>query len=140
VHFFSIGTNDLIQYTMAADRTSADIADLGTPFEPAVLRLIDQVCRAGRAHTRPVAVCGEAAADPLIAPLLVGLGVSYLSVGVASMRQVHNLLSGFTLADCQARAHAALQASTSAEVRALALDLQRTSRLTHGRTPATTAH
>jgi phosphoenolpyruvate-protein phosphotransferase len=127
VDFFSIGTNDLIQYTMAADRTSADIADLGTPFEPAVLRLIDQVCRAGRAHARPVAVCGEAAADPLIAPLLVGLGISHLSVGIASIRQVHNLLAGFSLSECQISAHAALRAQTSAEVRALALDLQRTS-------------
>jgi phosphotransferase system enzyme I (PtsI) len=89
------------------------------------VRLVDQVCRAGRTHTRPVAVCGEAAADPLIAPLLVGLGVSHLSVGVASIRQVHDVLSGFTLAQCQAAAHAALQAGTSAEVHAIAQELQR---------------
>jgi phosphoenolpyruvate-protein kinase (PTS system EI component) len=125
VNFFSIGTNDLIQYTMAADRTSAELADLGTVFEPAVLRLIDQVCRAGHAHGRPVAVCGEAAADPLIAPLLLGLGVSHLSVGVASIRQVHDLLSGFTLAECKAAAQATLEARTSAEVRAIARDLHR---------------
>jgi len=126
VDFFSIGTNDLIQYTMAADRTSADIASLGTPFEPAVLRLIDHVCQAGRTHSRPVAVCGEAAADPLVAPLLVGLGVSHLSVGVASIRQVHNLLSSYSLSDCQSSARAALRARTSAEVRTLAVELQRT--------------
>ena len=123
VDFFSIGTNDLAQYTMAADRTNADIADMGTPFEPAVLRLIDQVCRAGRVHARPVAVCGEAAADPLIAPLLVGLGVSHLSVGVASIRQIHNLLSGLSLSDCQGVAHAALRARSRADVRVLALEL-----------------
>ena len=126
VDFFSIGTNDLIQYTMAADRTSAELADLATAFEPAVLRLIDHVCRAGSAHARPVAVCGEAAADPLIVPLLVGLGVSHLSVGVGSIRQVHNLLTSLTLGDCQASAHAALRARTSAEVRELARELQRT--------------
>jgi phosphoenolpyruvate-protein kinase (PTS system EI component) len=127
VDFFSIGTNDLIQYTLAADRTSADLADLGTAFEPAVLRLVDQVCRASRAHARPVAVCGEAGADPLIAPLLVGLGVSQLSVGVSTVRQVHEWLSSFSLAACEAAAQAALQARTSAEVRTISLDLQRTS-------------
>ena len=127
VDFFSIGTNDLIQYTLAADRTSAELADLGTAFEPAVLRLVDQVCRAGRAHARPVAVCGEAGAEPLIAPLLVGLGISHLSVGVSSVRHVHDLLSRFSLSACEAAAHAALQARTSADVRAIALELQRTS-------------
>jgi phosphoenolpyruvate-protein kinase (PTS system EI component) len=126
VDFFSIGTNDLIQYTLAADRTNAHLADLGTAFEPAVLRLVDQVCRAGRAHARPVAVCGEAAADPLIAPLLVGLGVSHLSVGVSSVRQVHDGLSRFSLSACEAAAHAALRAHGKAEVRAISLELQRT--------------
>jgi phosphotransferase system enzyme I (PtsI) len=119
VDFFSIGTNDLIQYTMAADRTSADLAELGTAFEPAVLRLIEQVCRAARAHARPVAVCGEAAADPLVAPLLVGLGVGQLSVGVTSLRPVHQALAGLTLEQCRAAAEAALRASTSAEVRSI---------------------
>jgi phosphoenolpyruvate-protein kinase (PTS system EI component) len=123
VDFFSIGTNDLIQYAMAADRTSADLADLGTAFEPAVLRLINQVCRAGQAQARPVAVCGESAADPRIAPLLVGLGVTQLSVGVASVRQVHDLLSRLTLAECEAAAHHALQARTSGEVQAIAAAL-----------------
>jgi phosphoenolpyruvate-protein phosphotransferase len=123
VDFFSIGTNDLIQYTMAADRTSADLADLGTPLQPAVLRLVGSVCRAAREHRRPVAVCGEAAADPLIAPLLVGLGVSQLSVGVNSVRRVHQALAGLTLADCRRAAGAALGARTAAEVRAIAHSL-----------------
>jgi phosphoenolpyruvate-protein phosphotransferase len=127
VDFFSIGTNDLIQYTMAADRTSAELADLGTPFEPAILRLVDQVCRAARVHGRPVAVCGEAAADPLIAQLLVGLGVSHLSVGIASIRSVHEQLSRLTLADCEAAAIAALQARTRDEVHTIAEALQRKS-------------
>ena len=127
VDFFSIGTNDLIQYTMAADRMSAELADLGTAFEPAVLRLVAQVCRAAREHARPVAVCGEAAADPLIAPLLVGLGVRQLSVGVSSVRQVHEALTRFSLDDCRAAADAAVRARTSAEVHAIAQNLQRTS-------------
>jgi phosphoenolpyruvate-protein phosphotransferase len=122
VDFFSIGTNDLIQYTMAADRTSAELAELGTAFEPAVLRLVDQVCRAAREFDRPVAVCGEAAADPLIAPLLVGLGVSQLSVAVSSVRQVHTSLSGVNIQECRSAAHAALQARSREEVQALALE------------------
>ena len=62
--FFSIGTNDLVQYTLAADRTNPALAELATPLQPAVLRLIDRVVRGARAHGRHVAVCGEAAADP----------------------------------------------------------------------------
>jgi phosphoenolpyruvate-protein kinase (PTS system EI component) len=116
VDFFSIGTNDLIQYTMAADRTSADLADLGTAFQPAVLRLIAQVCRAGGQHDRPVAVCGEAAADPLVAPVLVGLGVNQLSVGRNSVRLVHEALQGLSINACRAAAQAALRATTSADV------------------------
>ena len=65
VDFLNIRTNDLIQYAMAAERTSSELADLGTAFEPAVLRLIEQVCDAARDFNRRVAVCGEAAADPL---------------------------------------------------------------------------
>jgi phosphoenolpyruvate-protein kinase (PTS system EI component) len=119
VDFFSIGTNDLIQYTMAADRTSAELAELGTAMQPAILRLVGQVCRAAREHDRPVAVCGEAAADPLIAPLLVGLGVSHLSVGASSVAQVHKALLGLSLDACRAAADAALRARTSTDVGAI---------------------
>ena len=120
VDFFSIGTNDLIQYTMATDRTNADLADLGAPLQPAILRLVGSVCRAAREHARPVAVCGEAAADPLVAPLLVGLGVSQLSVGANSVRHVHQALAGLSLDACRAAADAALHARTAAEVQAIA--------------------
>lgn len=129
VDFFSIGTNDLIQYTMAVDRTSSDLAELATAFEPAVLRLVGQVCRAAAEHARPVAVCGEAAADPLVAPLLVGLGVNQLSVSVGSVRQVHEALAALHLADCRAAADAALHTSTSGEVRAIAQDIPRRRRV-----------
>ncbi len=80
VDFLSIGTNDLVQYTMAAERGNGGVAHLSDPAHPAVLRLIAAVVEAGAAHGCRVAVCGEAAADPVIVPLLVGLGVDELSV------------------------------------------------------------
>jgi len=120
VDFFSIGTNDLVQYTMAADRSSAELADLGTAFQPAVLRLIDAVCRAAGVHDRPISVCGEAAASPLLAPLLVGLGVTHLSVAAHSLQAVRLALAGLTLAACRLAAEAALRAQTSTEIRELA--------------------
>jgi phosphoenolpyruvate-protein kinase (PTS system EI component) len=125
VDFFSIGTNDLVQYTMAADRTSAELADLATAFQPAVLRLVGGVCRAADTHARPVAVCGEAAANPLLAPLLVGLGVSHLSVAAHSVRAVHQALAGLSLEACRAAGAAALLAHSSAEVLEIAQTLNR---------------
>jgi phosphocarrier protein FPr len=120
VDFFSIGTNDLVQYTMAADRTNAELADLATALQPAVLRLVGHVCRAAQEHHRPVAVCGEAAANPLLAPLFVGLGVSHLSVAAQSVAPLHQALSGLQPDACRAAAAAALRAHTSADIRAIA--------------------
>jgi phosphoenolpyruvate-protein phosphotransferase len=117
--FFSIGTNDLVQYTLAADRTNPDLADLATALQPAVLRLIDGVVRAAGVHGRPVAVCGEAAADPVLVPLLVGLGVHELSVTPASIPAVRARVAGLDLASCREMAAQALAASTVDEVRAL---------------------
>jgi phosphoenolpyruvate-protein phosphotransferase len=116
VDFFSIGTNDLVQYTMAADRTSAELADLATAFQPAVLRLVGGVCQAARLHGRPVAVCGEAAASPLLAPLLVGLGVTQLSVAAHSVQDLCQALVNLDLDACRAASEATLRAHTSAEV------------------------
>ena len=82
VDFFSIGTNDLTQYALAAERGNPAVAALADPLDPGVLRLVDAVCRAAGERAL-VAVCGEAAADPLAAALLVGLGVRELSVGPA---------------------------------------------------------
>ncbi len=120
VDFFSIGTNDLAQYTLAADRTNAELADLGTALQPAVLRLVGRVCEAAQEHGRPVAVCGEAAADPRLAPLLVGLGVTHLSVAAQSVRTVYEALSNLNAVDCNAAAAAALRAHTSADVQQIA--------------------
>jgi len=120
VDFFSIGTNDLVQYTMAADRTSSELADLATAFQPAVLRLVGGVCRAAEQYGRPVAVCGEAAASPLMAPLLVGLGVTHLSVAAQSVRAVRQALAGLSLDVCREAGAAVLRAQTSAAVQEIA--------------------
>ncbi|MEA2605416.1 MAG: multiphosphoryl transfer protein, partial [Chloroflexota bacterium] len=117
--FFSIGTNDLVQYTLAADRTNAAVADLATALQPAVLRLIDLVVRAARARGRHVAVCGEAAADPEVIPLLVGLGVDELSVAPGSVGAVLALVGSLDMATCRASAAAALGAVSVAGVRAV---------------------
>jgi multiphosphoryl transfer protein len=120
VDFFSIGTNDLVQYSLAADRTSASLAELASALQPAVLRLIRSVTGAARVHDVHVAVCGEAAADPTTARLLVGLGVDELSVAPASIGPLRDELAGLDLEDCRAAADRACAAGSLADVRAIA--------------------
>jgi len=115
--FFSIGTNDLVQYTLAADRTNPALAELATPLQPAVLRLIAGVVAAARARGRHVAVCGEAAADPDMIPVLVGLGVDELSVAPSSVRTVAAQIAGLRVALCDALARDVLTATTVDDVR-----------------------
>jgi phosphocarrier protein FPr len=117
--FLSIGTNDLVQYAMAADRTNPDLVDLATALQPAVLRLIDGVVRAAHARGRHVAVCGEAAADPVVLPLLVGLGIDELSVTPGSIGAVIEALSTLDPAHCAELSSRALRAGSLREVRAL---------------------
>ncbi len=100
IDFASIGTNDLIQYTYAVDRTNVRVRERAKPLGTAILRLIEQVCRAGV----PVAVCGQLAGDADAVPLLVGLGVRELSVAPARVPAVKRVLSSITLAEMQARA------------------------------------
>jgi phosphoenolpyruvate-protein phosphotransferase len=123
VDFFSIGTNDLVQYTLAADRTNAALADLATPLQPAILRLVKLVTGAALPFGRPVAVCGEAAADPLAAALLVGLGVDELSVAPASIARIRSILAGLDLDACREAAGRALAAGSVSEVRRIAATL-----------------
>ena len=118
--FFSIGTNDLVQYVMAVDRTNSELADLASALQPAVLRLIDGVVRAARVRGRHVAVCGEAAADPAVIPFLVGLGVTELSVGPGSVAAVRSLVAELDVAWCRGLAARALTAASLEEVQALA--------------------
>ncbi|BBZ31059.1 phosphoenolpyruvate-protein phosphotransferase [Mycolicibacterium madagascariense] len=120
VDFLSIGTNDLTQYTMAADRMSAELATLTDPWQPAVLALVAIAAKAGVAVGKPVGVCGEAAADPQLACVLVGLGVSSLSAAAAAVSGVGAKLAQVTLAQCREAADAALATATAADARAAA--------------------
>jgi phosphotransferase system enzyme I (PtsI) len=120
VDFLSIGTNDLAQYTMAADRMSADLATLTDPWQPAVLALVAMAVRAGEAADKPVGVCGEAAADPLLACVLAGLGVTSLSAAAAAIQGVGARLAHVTLQQCRDAADAVLGAATAADARAAA--------------------
>lgn len=122
VDFLSIGTNDLTQYVMAADRMSSELAALTDPWQPAVLRLIRAVARAGAegvdGRAVPVEVCGEAAADPHLAMVLLGLGVSSLSAATAAVPFVGAALGSVTLEQCRCLAQLALDCDTAAEARA----------------------
>jgi phosphoenolpyruvate-protein phosphotransferase len=117
--FFSIGTNDLTQYIMAADRLNGQLGSLYDPLQPAVLRAIAQIVRGARTSKRLVAVCGEAAGDPRIAPLLVGLGVEELSMTPASIPTLKETLSRFSSEQLAHLAERALSLATLEEVRAL---------------------
>lgn len=121
VDFLSIGTNDLAQYTMAADRMSAELAALTDPWQPAVLTLVALAARAGAAAGKPVGVCGEAAADPLLAAVLVGLGVTSLSMAPAAISAVGARIAQVTVQQCRAAAEAVLLTATAAEARDAAL-------------------
>ncbi len=121
VDFLSIGTNDLAQYTMAADRMSADLATLTDPWQPAVLALVAMTVRAGVAAGKPVGVCGEAAADPLLACVLTGLGVTSLSAAAAAIQGVGAKLAQVTLQQCRDAAEAVLATASAADARAAAL-------------------
>ena len=110
VDFLSIGTNDLTQYTMAADRMATDLAHLTDAWQPAVLHLIAITAEAGKRASKPVGVCGEAAADPLLAPVLVGMGITSLSMATAAVRPVGARLGQVTMDACEDAAEAALGA------------------------------
>ncbi len=121
VDFLSIGTNDLAQYTMAADRMSAELATLTDPWQPAVLMLVAMAVRAGAAADKPVGVCGEAAADPLLACVLTGIGVTSLSAAAAAVQGVGAKLAQVTLQQCRDAADAVLATVSAADARAAAL-------------------
>jgi phosphotransferase system enzyme I (PtsI) len=120
VDFLSIGTNDLAQYTMAADRLAGDLASLTDYWQPAVVYLMSITAQAGEAVGKPVGVCGEAAADPLMACVLVGLGMSSLSMAASAVGAVGAKLASVTHDGCQAAAAAALAAPDPAAARAAA--------------------
>jgi phosphotransferase system enzyme I (PtsI) len=117
VDLLSIGTNDLSQYTLAADRLSAELADLTDPWQPALLLLVSMTAEAGRRLGKPVGVCGEAAADPLLACVLVGLGVTSLSCAASAVAGVGARLATVDLATCRRAAEVALAADDPAAAR-----------------------
>ena len=123
VDFFSIGTNDLTQYTMAADRMSSHLAMLTDPWQPAVLRLIQLTAAAGERADKPVGVCGEAAADPLLACVLVGLGVTSLSMATNAIPAVGVQLGKVTLQQCRDAAVQVAAARNSRDAKELAAQL-----------------
>jgi phosphotransferase system enzyme I (PtsI) len=120
VDFFSVGTNDLIQYLLAADRVDPRVSEHYQPLHPAVLRVIAQVVRAAEAHGRPVAVCGEMAADPLQALVLLGLGVRELSMSPAAIPRVKAAVRAASDATLREVAQRCLGLPTAAEVEAAA--------------------
>jgi phosphoenolpyruvate-protein phosphotransferase (PTS system enzyme I) len=116
--FASIGTNDLTQYTMAADRMLGSVSNLQDPFHPAVLKLVGEIGTAGGSLTKSVGVCGEAAADPKLAVVLVGLGVTTLSMSAPAIADVRDELARWTLPGAQEAARLALAAEDAAGARA----------------------
>ena len=127
--FVSLGTNDLTQYTMAADRQLGSLSALNDPWQPAVLQLVQHVGQAGRAAVsasasattgKPVGVCGEAAADPALAVVLVGLGVTTLSMTSRAIQAVSTVLRSVTLDEAETIAAAVIAAPTAAEARRIA--------------------
>lgn len=117
VDFVSLGTNDLTQYAMAADRTSPHLAEYTDPWQPAVLTLIHRTAAAGTRLGKPVGVCGEAAADPLLACVLTGMGVTSLSMAASAIPAVGAELAAVTPAQCRAAAHAVLGARDPGDAR-----------------------
>jgi phosphotransferase system enzyme I (PtsI) len=114
--FFSIGTNDLVQYTLAVDRTNTRIANLYNPFHPAVVRQLHQVARVGRAAGIEVSVCGEMSSHPLGAFLLLGLDITALSMAWPSLPEIKKLVRDVRIEDARVAARKALAAATGQEV------------------------
>jgi phosphotransferase system enzyme I (PtsI) len=117
--FFSIGSNDLIQYTLAVDRTNARISYLYEPMHPSVLRLVHDTVEAGHAAGIWVGMCGEIAGDPLYSVLLVGLGLDELSISAYMIPEVKRIIRGITYDEAKKLAHRARGLSTAAEIRRL---------------------
>ncbi|MBR3603379.1 MAG: phosphoenolpyruvate--protein phosphotransferase [Elusimicrobiaceae bacterium] len=117
--FFSIGTNDLTQYTLAIDRGHKTLCAQADPLHPAVLRLIELTCQGAQKHGKPVAVCGAIAGDMQAVPLLIGLGVKELAVGAACIASIKARVRSLQHKDCVLAAKQALNLQSSAQVRAL---------------------
>jgi len=118
VDFLSIGTNDLSRYTLATDRMNGELADLLDPWQPALLQLIAMCAAAGRDAGKPVSVCGEAASDPLLALVLVGAGITSLSMSRRCVPAVRASLARYTREECENLTRTALSAVDAPTARA----------------------
>ena len=117
VDFFSIGTNDLIQYTMSVDRGNVKIAGLYSPFSPAVLRSINRIITEGKKAGIMVGMCGEAAADPLLIPALLAWGMDEFSMSASSILKSRQIISGCDSMDLKAKVDKVLEMSTESEIK-----------------------
>jgi phosphotransferase system enzyme I (PtsI) len=120
--FFSIGTNDLIQYTMAVDRVNEYVSYLYEPLHPSLLRLLAGVANAARTAGIPVTVCGEMAGEPMIAPVLIGMGIRELSMSAVSVPEVKALIRATHTQEAEALVQRIAKLGTAAEVRAMVAD------------------
>jgi phosphotransferase system enzyme I (PtsI) len=116
VDFFSIGTNDLSQYTMAADRTNSKVAELSDAFFPAVLRLVRDIIKAAHAEGKWVGMCGELAGEPLAAPILLGLGLDEFSMSPPMVPLIKQILRNLRADEMKTVAEQALQLETPQQV------------------------
>ncbi|HTM19528.1 MAG TPA: phosphoenolpyruvate--protein phosphotransferase [Kofleriaceae bacterium] len=122
VDFFSIGTNDLIQYTLAVDRVNEHVTYLYEPLHPSLLRLLDGVVRAGAAAGVPVSVCGEMAGDPTVVPVLIGLGLEELSMSSVAIPEIKALVRRMSLSGTRELVARAMKLGTAGEIAALVAD------------------
>jgi phosphotransferase system enzyme I (PtsI) len=116
VDFLSIGTNDLIQYSLAIDRSNENVGYLYEPLHPAILRLVSMVIQAGRKAGIPVSMCGEMASDPLYAIVLLGLGLEIYSMNPSAIPVIKNVIRSLRYKDCKRIAETALQKKTAQEI------------------------
>lgn len=122
VDFFSIGTNDLTQYTMSCDRGNDKISYLYSTFNPAVLRSIKHVISCGRAEGIMVGMCGEAASDPMMIPLLLAFGLNEFSMSASAILYSRKLITNYSIEELQAVADEAMSFVTAKEIEAYMKD------------------
>ena len=123
VDFFSIGTNDLIQYALAVDRVNEKLAHLYEPTHPAILRLLKMIADAAHANNIWVGVCGEMAGDVALVPLLLGLGMDELSAGATLVPRVKRAVQSLTIPECRELVAETLKLNTASEILARCLEL-----------------
>ncbi len=114
--FFSIGTNDLTGYTMACDRGNSDVSYLYSPLQPSVLRMIKNIIECGIKNNIPVGICGEAAANPMMIPLLISFGLTEFSVSAPSVLKVRKTISQWTKQEADKVAEKVMTFATEKEI------------------------